>query len=423
MFQTAMINSGKLAGKTILVTGASRGIGQAIAEKCAKDGANIVVAAKTAQPHAKLPGTIHSVAERINALGGKSLACVVDVRDESNVQSAVEQAVKTFGGIDILVNNASAISLTGTEITTMKKYDLMHQVNVRGTYMMTQKCLPYLRQAKNPHILNISPPLIMKSIWFQNHVAYTMSKYGMSMCVLGMAEEFRDARIAVNALWPKTAIATAAVEMLGGESMVNQSRKPDIMADAAYVILGKDSGSYSGNFAVDEEVLVDVGVKDFDQYAHKPGAKLIPDFFLDSPEAEALVHKHERNMKQGSKSPSSSGDASSLTDTPESVINEMQSMISPEIVKDVGKVFLFELSGDHSGTFYLDLKHGTAGKGHPDGSSDVTMKLSGSDFVNMVRGKLNSTTAFMSGKLKIEGDMFVAMKLEKLMKKIQKSKL
>ena len=227
MFQTAMINSGKLAGKTILVTGASRGIGQAIAEKCAKDGANIVVAAKTAQPHAKLPGTIHSVAERINALGGKSLACVVDVRDESNVQSAVEQAVKTFGGIDILVNNASAISLTGTEITTMKKYDLMHQVNVRGTYMMTQKCLPYLRQAKNPHILNISPPLIMKSIWFQNHVAYTMSKYGMSMCVLGMAEEFRDARIAVNALWPKTAIATAAVEMLGGESMVNQSRYLD----------------------------------------------------------------------------------------------------------------------------------------------------------------------------------------------------
>ena len=237
-----MINSGKLAGKTILVTGASRGIGQAIAEKCAKDGANIVIAAKTAQTHSKLPGTIYSVAEKINSLGGKSLPCVVDVRDESNVQAAVEQAVKTFGGIDILVNNASAISLTPTEMTPMKKYDLMHQVNVRGTFMMTQKCLPYLRQAKNPHVLNISPPLIMKSVWFRSHVAYTMSKYGMSMCVLGMAEELKDARIAVNALWPKTAIATAAVEMLGGDSMMNQSRKSDIMADAAYVILSKDSG-------------------------------------------------------------------------------------------------------------------------------------------------------------------------------------
>merc|ERR1712226_533239 len=384
----AMINSGKLAGKTILVTGASRGIGQAIAEKCARDGANIIIAAKTAQPHVKLPGTIHTVAEKINSLGGKSLACVVDVRDESNVQSAVEQAVKTFGGIDILVNNASAISLTPTEMTPMKKYDLMNQVNVRGTYMMTQKCLPYLRQASNPHVLNISPPLIMKSIWFKNHVAYTMSKYGMSMCVLGMSEEFKDAKIAVNALWPKTAIATAAVEMLGGDAMINQSRKPDIMADAAYVILSKDSGSYTGNFAIDQEVLEDVGVKEFDHYSHKPGAKLMPDFFLDSPEA---------------------------------VMSEMQSMITPEIIQDIGKVFVFELSGDHTGTFYLDLKEGKAGKGAPEGSSDVTMKLSGSDFVDMVKGKLNSTTAFMSGKLKIEGDMFVAMKLEKLMKKIQSS--
>ena len=289
-----MINSGKLAGKTVLITGASRGIGQAIAEKCAKDGANIVIAAKTAEPHAKLPGTIYTVAEKINSLGGKSLPCVVDVRDEAQVQAAVQNAVKTFGGIDILVNNASAISLTPTEHTTMKKYDLMNQVNVRGTFMMTQKCLPYLRQAKNPHILNLSPPLIMKSIWFRNHVAYTMSKYGMSMCVLGMAEEFRDARIAVNALWPKTAISTAAVEMLGGEAMMKQSRKPEIMADAAYVILTKDSGSFTGNFTIDEDVLKEVGVKDFDQYAHAPGNKLIPDFFVDSAEAEAIAMRHGR---------------------------------------------------------------------------------------------------------------------------------
>ena len=186
-----MINSGKLAGKTILITGASRGIGQAIAEKCAKDGANIVIAAKTAEPHPKLPGTIYTVAEKINSLGGKSLPCVVDVRSESEVQETVQKAVKTFGGIDILVNNASAINLTSTESTSMKKYDLMHQINIRGTFMMTQKCLPYLRQASNAHVLNISPPLIMNSIWFKNHVAYTMSKYGMSMCVLGMAEELR----------------------------------------------------------------------------------------------------------------------------------------------------------------------------------------------------------------------------------------
>ena len=215
LFPDRMLNSGKLAGKTVLITGASRGIGQAIAEKCAKDGANIVIAAKTAEPHPKLPGTIYTVAEKINSLGGKSLPCVLDVRNEKDVQETVQKAVKTFGGIDILVNNASAISLTPTEATAMKQYDLMHQINIRGTFMMTQKCLPYLRQANNAHVLNISPPLTMKSVWFRNHVAYTMSKYGMSMCVLGMAEEFKEARIAVNALWPQTAIATAAIDMLG----------------------------------------------------------------------------------------------------------------------------------------------------------------------------------------------------------------
>jgi citronellol/citronellal dehydrogenase len=270
-----------LKGKTIFITGASRGIGKAIALRAARDGANVVIAAKTDQPHPKLPGTIHTAAEEIEKAGGKALACVVDVRSEDQIQQAVQATVTRFGGIDILVNNASAISLTGTEATPMKRYDLMHQINTRGTFACSQACIPHLRKAANPHVLNLSPPLDMKEKWFAPHTAYTMAKFGMSMCVLGMAGEFRSEGIAFNALWPRTVVATAAVQnLLGGDSVIRGSRSPDIMADAAYVILTRPSRECTGNFFVDDEVLKSAGVTDLSKYQTVPGADLIPDFFV-----------------------------------------------------------------------------------------------------------------------------------------------
>jgi citronellol/citronellal dehydrogenase len=270
-----------LRGKTLFITGASRGIGLAIALRAARDGANVAIAAKTTEPHPKLPGTIHTAAEEIERAGGRALACAVDIRDEAQVVAAVAKTVETFGGIDILVNNASAISLTGTLATPMKRYDLMHQVNARGTFLCSQACLPHLKKAANPHILNNSPPLNMEPRWFGPHVAYTMAKYGMSMCVLGMAEELRSDGIAVNALWPRTVIATAAVRnLLGGEDTIRGSRTPEIMADAAYAILTKPSREVTGRFFVDEELLRAEGVTDFARYQAVPGAPLIPDFFV-----------------------------------------------------------------------------------------------------------------------------------------------
>lgn len=269
-----------LSDKTLFITGASRGIGLAIALRAARDGANIVIAAKTTEPHPKLPGTIYSAAEEIEAAGGKALPLVVDIRDEARVEAAVEEAVARFGGIDVCVNNASAIFLAGTLQTPVKRFDLMNGVNARGTYVTSRACLPHLLRAANPHILNISPPLNLDPKWFRGHVAYTMAKYGMSMCVLGMAEEFRG-KVGVNALWPRTAIATAAVSnLLGGKQMVEASRKPEIMADAAYAILTRPAASCGGNFFIDDEVLAEEGVTDFDQYAVTPGVPLVPDFFL-----------------------------------------------------------------------------------------------------------------------------------------------
>jgi citronellol/citronellal dehydrogenase len=270
-----------LNGKTLFITGASRGIGLAIALRAARDGANVVIAAKTAEPHPKLPGTIHTAAAEIEAAGGKALACVVDVREEEQIRAAVDKAVATFGGIDVLVNNASAISLTGTLQTPLKRFDLMHQINTRGTFACSQACIPHLASSANPHILNISPPLNMEARWFGPHVAYTMAKYGMSLCVLGMAEELRPKGIAVNALWPRTVIATAAVgNLLGGEEMMKRSRTPEIMGDAAHVILTRSSREFTGNFCIDDEVLASAGVTDLDRYAVSPGAELIPDFFI-----------------------------------------------------------------------------------------------------------------------------------------------
>lgn len=265
-------------GKTVFITGASRGIGKSIALRLAAEGANIIIAAKTAEAHPKLEGTIHQTAEEVEKAGGKALPLVVDVREETQVYEAVKQAVEKFGGIDILVNNASAIQLTDTLSTDMKRYDLMHHVNTRGTFLCSKACIPYLLKAENPHVLNLSPPLSMETKWFAPHVAYTMAKFGMSMCVLGMSGEFKN-KIAFNALWPRTTIATAAVNMLGGEAMMNQSRKPEIMSDAAFAIFSKPV-SFSGNFLVDEDFLRSEGVTDFEHYSNVPGSKLLPDFFV-----------------------------------------------------------------------------------------------------------------------------------------------
>jgi len=268
-----------LKGKTVFITGASRGIGKAIGLRAAADGANVVVAAKTAEPHPKLPGTIHTAAEEIERAGGHALAVQMDVRSDEQVDACMAQAAEHFGGIDILVNNASAISLTDTRTTAMKRVDLMFGVNVRGTYTCTRAAIPYLTRAENPHVLNLSPPLNMAPRWFKDHTAYTIAKYGMSLCVLGMAEELRSDGVAVNALWPRTVIYTAALAMLPG-IQPGQCRRPEIVADAAHVILTRDSRACTGNFFIDEEVLRESGVTDFDQYAVEPGGKLLTDLFL-----------------------------------------------------------------------------------------------------------------------------------------------
>lgn len=269
-----------LKGKTLFITGASRGIGLAIAKRAAQDGANIVIAAKSSVANPKLPGTIYTAAAEIEAAGGVALPLKVDIRDEQSVLAAVADAVSRFGGIDILVNNASAIWLRGTAETPMKRYDLMHQVNARGTFLCSQACLPYLRKAENPHILTLSPPLVLDPKWFGPHVAYTMAKYGMSLCTLGMAEEFRDDGIAVNSLWPRTLIATEALNMIPGVSTDN-ARKPEIVADAAHAILTTPSRERTGGFLIDDDVLRGCGVTDFDRYSISPGHDLLPDLFLD----------------------------------------------------------------------------------------------------------------------------------------------
>ncbi len=270
-----------LKGKTLFITGASRGIGLAIALRAARDGANVTIAAKTTEPDPRIPGTIYTAAEEVDKAGGRALAVATDIRFEDQVEAAVKKTVDTFGGIDILINNASAISLTDTLATSMKRYDLMHQINLRGTFLCSKIAVPHLKKAENPHILTLSPPLNMDPKWFGPHVAYTIAKYGMSMCVFGMAEEFRTDGIGVNALWPRTTIATAAVKnLLGGDEMVNASRTPEIMADAAYAILTKPAKETTGNFFLDEDVLRKDGVTDFDKYAVSPGSSLMPDLFL-----------------------------------------------------------------------------------------------------------------------------------------------
>lgn len=270
-----------LANKTAIITGGSRGIGLAIAKKLAAAGVNVVVAAKTTEPHPKLPGTIYEAAEEIKAAGGNALALILDLRDEAMIEKVVQDTVAQFGGIDILVNNASAIYLAGIEHTPSKRYDLMHQINVRGTFLMSQACIPFLKKSSHPHILNLSPPLDMNPSWFENYTAYTMSKYGMSMVALGLAAEMKPYGIAANALWPRTTIATAAVQnLLGGDALIRQSRWPAIVADAAAIILSRNPKETTGQFFIDETVLRESGITDFNGYAVDPTTDLAPDLFI-----------------------------------------------------------------------------------------------------------------------------------------------
>ncbi len=285
-----------LEGKTLFITGASRGIGLAVAKRAASDGANVAVIAKTAVPHPKLEGTIFTAAKEIEAAGGKALPIVCDIRDEQQVASAVAQTVKTFGGIDVVINNASAISLTPTDETEMARFDLMHQINTRGTFLVTKTCLPHLKQSENPHVLMMSPPLDLQVKWFAPHVAYSIAKYGMSLCVLGMAKEFEPDGIAVNALWPRTAIATAAVKnMLGGDDLMAKSRTPEIIADAAHLILSQPSRQFTGQFVIDDSLLSELGgVTDFECYRVDPSQPLIADYFVPEtskpPQGVKVVH-------------------------------------------------------------------------------------------------------------------------------------
>ena len=272
-----------LEGKTLFITGASRGIGLAIALRAARDGANVAVAAKTAEPHPKLPGTIYTAARDIERAGGRALPLVVDVRDEAGVTEAVRQCVEKFGGLDICINNASAINLSPTEQIEMRRFDLIQQINTRGTFLTSRACAPYLRAAPNPHVLTLSPPLDLRPKWFAGHLAYSLSKYGMSLCTLGLAEEYRSAGIAFNSLWPRTTIATAAVEFaLGGPAMMCRSRKPEIVADAAYVILNRPARECTGQFFIDDSVLYESGVRDFEAYSVEPGGTLFADLFIDA---------------------------------------------------------------------------------------------------------------------------------------------
>ncbi|KAK2167913.1 hypothetical protein LSH36_22g02016 [Paralvinella palmiformis] len=414
---------GKLAGKTVFITGGSRGIGKAIALRCAQDGANIVIAAKTATPHPKLPGTIYTACEEVEKAGGKCMPCVVDIQHEDQVQKAVQEAVNKFGGIDILVNNASAISLKSTETTSMKRYDLMNNVNARGTFLCSKLCIPYLKHGNNPHILNLSPPLNLNPHWFENHVAYTMAKYGMSFCVLGMAGELKNDGIAVNALWPKTAIYTAAMEMLGGGSAIkDQCRRPEIMADAAYAILCKDSKKFTGNFCVDEEILKAEGETDLTKYQYNKNANLLPDAFLDDSSAGIKALRGVGQSGSESKKTRELQHISTGNSDLDKVFEGFQMLLSPEMVASVNGVFEFDFKD--GGVFFLDLKNGSGdiGAGKPEVDPDVIFTLNADNFVKIARGNINLTAAFTEGKLNIDGNLGVAMKLETLFKQY-KSKL
>ncbi|CAH2000637.1 unnamed protein product [Acanthoscelides obtectus] len=418
------MNSGKLAGLTVFVTGSSRGIGRAVALKVAKDVANVVVAAKTTQERADLPGTIYSVCEEIEKAGGKALPCKVDVRDETAIQNAVDEAVQKFGGIDIVVNNASAISTAGTQHTKIKLYELMHHVNTRGTFLVSKLCLPHLKKSKHAHILNMSPPLNLNPFWFKHHLAYTISKYGMSLCVLGMHEEFRPFNIAVNALWPLSAIHTSAMDLIQeGIERKSFGRKPEMVADAAYAIITQDPKNCTGNFFVDEKVLNDAGITDMTQYLHAPDNqdRILPDLFFDGsiPYLSKDFYVPRKKSKKIEEKPNAAG--SKTEEQPHgdvaSLFKKIGTSISPEMVQKTRAIFVFNLTGQETGKWYIDLKNenGSCGPGEPSVKPDATITMDCKHFFSMVSGQLKPATAFMMERMKVEGNMQQALKLEKLM--------
>uniref|UniRef100_A0A6G1SNV3 Hydroxysteroid dehydrogenase-like protein 2 n=1 Tax=Aceria tosichella TaxID=561515 RepID=A0A6G1SNV3_9ACAR len=413
------MNRGVYAGKTVFVTGSSRGIGKAIALKFAKDGANVVVAAKTVEPHPKLEGTIHLTAKEVEQAGGNSLAVQLDLRDEETIKSAIDKTIEKFGGLDLLVNNASAIFIAQSEDTPMKRYDLMHSINVRGTFMMSKYAIPHLKRAKNPHIINLSPPIELKDQWFAPNTAYTMSKYGMSLSAFGLAAELRGV-VGVNALWPKTAIWTAAMNMLGGDESRKGSRKSSIIADAAYAIACKDK-SVSGNFYIDEELLREEGVKDFEQYAEVPGHPLLPDFFLP----ERVLKDFDPNLlesltKQVTGNKASKHESVPAGDGPVAAVFAAASgAITDDIKDDLNAVLHFQISDKHWTMISkkgspLEVKHDK-----PEQKADVLLVTDDATFIKMAKSELKPTSAFMGGKLKVKGNMGLALKVEKLFGKLK----
>lgn len=418
-----MLNKGIFAGKTVFVTGSSRGIGKAIALKFARDGANVVVAAKTVEPHPKLEGTIHETAREVDEAGGKSLAVQLDLRDEETVKSAVAKTVEKFGGIDVLVNNASAIYIAPTEDTPMKRFDLMNSINVRGTFMMSKYAIPHLKKGTNSHIINLSPPPEFKPLWFSQHTAYTMAKYGMSLSAYGMAAELKGS-VGVNALWPKTAIWTAAMNMLGGEESRKGSRKPSIMADATYAIACRDK-SLSGNFYIDEEVLREEGVTDFEQYAEAPGSTLLPDFFL--PE-RVLKEFDSKTFDKFAEQVTGGGGSSNSNKVPEAaqtaagpvaaVFASASSAMTDDVKDDINATLHFLIS-DKSWTLVSKRGQPFQVLDEKPEKADVTLITDDATFVKMAKGETKPTSAFMGGKLKVKGNMGLALKVEKLFGKIR----
>ncbi|XP_055327940.1 hydroxysteroid dehydrogenase-like protein 2 [Paramacrobiotus metropolitanus] len=412
-----MHNSGKLAGKTVFITGASRGIGKAIALRAAKDKANVVIAAKSATPNPKLEGTIFSAAEEVEAAGGRCLPLQVDVREEAQVQSAVEEAVKKFGGIDILVNNASAISLTSTLDTPMKRFDLMQQINARGTFLTSKLCIPYLKKSKNPHILNLSPPLSLRPVWFGNHVAYTMAKYGMSMCVIGMAEEFKDDGIAVNGLWPRTAIWTAAMNMLGGDEAAKSCRKPEICADAFYAVVTRNSREYTGHIVLDEHILRESGVSNFDGYAMEKGDRLLLDGFIDDDIGKDVLPAHSGIRNRSGRSAENSGNvekSATETDSVAVVFSEVEMVLKAQPDVKLDGVYVFDIDGEK---WFLDGKKRTVSQENVQADPLCTMIMKKDTFMAVFTGRSDATMAVMSGKIKVKGNLAAAMKLDKLFSK------
>lgn len=405
--------------------GASRGIGKAIAIKAARDGANIVIAARTTEENPELPGTIYTAAHEIEKAGGRALPCAVDICDEEQVRSAVHDAVSRFGGIDIVVNNASAISFSSTAATKIKHLDIMYQTNMRGAFLVSQECMPHLIRSEHSHILNISPPLNLDPKWLAPHVAYTMAKYGMSMCVLGMSYELSAMSVAVNALWPRTSICTERIKALMGPEFVRRTRKVDIMADAAYAVLTREPREFTGRFLVDDEVLTEAGIKDLDQYANDLSVanELMYESFVDIPKEKVIpyINRDIPAWKSVLKQRKSKESTQKEQEKIPGLFENIEPLLSTELVQKTKAIYQFNIVGNEGGIWYLDLKNGEGsyGKGVPNVEPDSTFTMKSENFFEIFSGKIKPSTAYLMGEMKISGDLSKALKLEKLMKALK----